>query len=226
MIESLYVKGRTCDVLLNKKRGEYGMSEENMIQYLYDQIDRLISMQNTMLSIVGALFATIIGVFAFFQWRINHRDQAVIIKTAKEELVESLIKNYNLLDINENREILRRFIDQDERNFKEITDKVYELDKKSINLEYQLNSHKILMRFHLLIEEQILYNIEEKEYIETEQRDEILKLIINFRDEEENDFRKAISNNLFRLLNVHSKEKLDKSIFDINSGETSINDKQ
>jgi len=226
VIESLYVKGRTCDVLLNKKRGEYGMSEENMIQYLYDQIDRLISMQNTMLSIVGALFATIIGVFAFFQWRINHRDQAVIIKTAKEELVESLIKNYNLLDINENREILRRFIDQDERNFKEITDKVYELDKKSINLEYQLNSHKILMRFHLLIEEQILYNIEEKEYIETEQRDEILKLIINFRDEEENDFRKAISNNLFRLLNVHSKEKLDKSIFDINSGETSINDKQ
>lgn len=93
------------------------MSEETMIQELYNQIDRLITMQNTMLMVVGALFAIMIGVFAFFQWRINNKDQSIIIKTAKEELLATLIENYNLLGISDNQRLLNESINLSNDNY-------------------------------------------------------------------------------------------------------------
>ncbi|PIC77992.1 hypothetical protein CSV74_00245 [Sporosarcina sp. P19] len=195
------------------------MSETTMIQQLYDQIDRLISMQSTMLSVVGVLFALIIAVFAFFQWRINNRDQDIIIKIAKEQLIESLINNYNLLDINENKNTLLKIVDRNERTFKENNDTVYELKVNSINLNYDLQSLSLRLQRYLILEEKILSTITSEDYIDNEIRDQILESIIDFKNSEGKHIElvQIMSHNLFNLLNLHSKEKMDKLSFDIES---------
>jgi hypothetical protein len=189
------------------------MSEENLIQQLFNQIDRLVAMQNTTLSVVVALFAIIIGVFAFFQWRINQKDQDVIIKTAKEEVIEILIKNYNLLHINENRDKLINLMNQVNGNYKEQLERIHDLEKESITVSYNLESFDLTVQQYLLIQEYILKRLNNNEF-ENEDRDHVIDMIKGFiRNKQYKDLRKGMASNLFQLLMLHSKEKIDKEDF-------------
>ncbi|TPE65928.1 hypothetical protein [Halalkalibacterium halodurans] len=189
------------------------MTEDELIQQLYGQIDRLVTMQNTMLSVVGALFAIIIGVFAFFQWRINHKDQNVIIKTAKEEIIETLIKNYNLLDINENRDMLKKVIDWNNHRFNGFDEQLNDLKKENIELSRDLRLNEISLDHYISIQSWILLYMEQGQKIANEKRDNILEKIIEFS--KGNSKRKYMADFLFQLLMACSEEKVSKEEFEM-----------
>ncbi|MEK3908951.1 hypothetical protein [Oceanobacillus sp. FSL W7-1309] len=185
------------------------MTEESMIQHLYDQIDRLISMQSTMLTIVGVLFTLIIAVFAFFQWRINNRDQEVIIKSAKEELLSNLIQNYNLLGINENQHKLEQNIEENEKEFKNIKDTLHNLNNKQRELELRIKVNELSIKQYLVIEKDIMDNAEHFKEVNNKKRETLLSIIFDFgEDELLGELKKPLAEKLFHIVMVHSKEKM------------------
>lgn len=189
------------------------MTEEKMLQQLYDQIDRLVTMQNTMLTVVGALFAIIIAIFAFFQWRINQRDQSIIIKSAKEEIIRTLIKDYELLEISNNKTKIKDNYNYNKETFltmeEDILDLKNELKEKDINLR----ADKVMLRYYFLIKETIISKSEKEGLLNEKQRDELLYMIKDIRnDKEYSELKLSLSDFLFALLNEHSKEKLNKDV--------------
>lgn len=200
------------------------MSEENIIEHLYSQIDRLISMQNTMLTVACTLFAIIIAVFAFFQWRINKKDQDVIIKTAKEELIENLIANYNLLNIKENSKSLTEMNEHFNLKLNDLKEETNILKVKNKELEIKLKEVDYTWRYFNLVQERILSKIVDKELLDNNARDSLLEMIRGFAEEEYDQLsRTRMAQNLFHLVMINSKEKIDGNYF-ISSIEKKITD--